>query len=230
MPTAACSTISAATGCSRSTAWCPTRRSGRSAGSRCAPGANASTIRAGRAALPASNCSRTLSRGADAMRVIALLPVRNEAWVLRHALSCLSAFCDVVLVGDQNSDDDSRAISRSFQKVQLLESHDALVCEQARWQLLDAARGYDGQNLIWCTDADELVSPAAVTGYLAANRDALVPGTVIDTQYVHPWGAIDRYRINSWAYGPHLKEIALVDDRRLDYSRSERLPLHQPRV
>jgi hypothetical protein len=164
------------------------------------------------------------------MRVIALLPVRNEAWVLRHALSCLSAFCDVILVGDQDSDDDSRAISRSFPKVQLLESREALVCEQARWQLLDAARGYDGENLIWCTDADELVSPAAVTRYLAANGDVLVPGTVIDTQYVHPWGRIDRYRINSWAYGPHLKEIALVDDRRLDYSRSERLPLHQPRV
>lgn len=164
------------------------------------------------------------------MKVIALLPVRNEAWVLRHALSCLSAFCDVILVGDQDSEDDSRAISRSFAKVQLLESREALVCEQARWQLLDAARGYDGHNLIWCTDADELVAPGSVTRYLAANRDALVPGTVVDTQYVHPWGAIDRYRINSWAYGPHLKEIALVDDRRLDYSRSERLPLHQLRV
>ena len=61
------------------------------------------------------------------MKVIALLPVRNEAWVLRHALSCLSAFCDVILVGDQDSDDDSRTISRSFAKVQLLESREALV-------------------------------------------------------------------------------------------------------
>ena len=164
------------------------------------------------------------------MKTIALLPVRNEAWVLRHALSCLSGFCDVILVGDQASDDDSRAISRSFPKVQLLESRDALVCEQARWQLLDAARDYEGENLIWCTDADELVTPAAVTRYLETNRDALVPGTVIDTHYVHPWGRIDRYRINSWKYGPHFKATALVDDRRLDYSRGERLPLHQPRV
>jgi hypothetical protein len=164
------------------------------------------------------------------MKVIALLPVRNEAWVLRHALSCLSAFCDVVLVGDQDSDDESRAISRSFPKVHLIESREALICEQARWLLLDAARGYDGDNLLWCTDADELVSPGAVNAFLATNRDALVPGTTIETGYVHPWARIDRHRVNSYAYGPHWKAVALVDDRRVDYDRGERLPLHQPRV
>jgi len=164
------------------------------------------------------------------MKVIALLPVRNEAWVLRDALSCLSAFCDVILVGDQNSDDESRAISRSFPKVHLLESREALVCEQARWQLLDAARDYEGHNLLWWTDADELVSPAAINRYLDASRDRLTPGTVIEARFIHPWGRIDRYRINSWAYGPHWKDVALVDDRRMDYNRGERLPLHQPRV
>ena len=29
------------------------------------------------------------------MKIIALMPVRNEAWVLPHSLACLSAFCDV---------------------------------------------------------------------------------------------------------------------------------------
>ena len=71
------------------------------------------------------------------MKIIALMPVRNEAWVLPHSLACLSAFCDVVLVNDQNSEDESREICRTFPKVVLLESSERLICEEARWQLLD---------------------------------------------------------------------------------------------
>ena len=97
------------------------------------------------------------------MKIIALLPVRNEAWVLPHSLACLSAFCDVVLVSDQNSEDESREICRRFPKVVLLESAESRVCEEVRWQLLDAARDFDGYNLLWCTDADELLSPRLAT-------------------------------------------------------------------
>ena len=56
------------------------------------------------------------------MKIIGLLPVKNEAWVLPHALASLSAFCDVVIVADQNSDDASREICRTFPKVVLIES------------------------------------------------------------------------------------------------------------
>jgi hypothetical protein len=51
------------------------------------------------------------------MKIIALMPVRNEAWVLPHSLACLSAFCDVILVNDQSSEDESREICRRFPKV-----------------------------------------------------------------------------------------------------------------
>ena len=70
-------------------------------------------------------------------------------------------FCDVILVNDQQSEDDSREIARRFSKVVWLESPDSKICEQARWQLLDAPAHYDGTNLIWCTDADELAVAAA---------------------------------------------------------------------
>src|SRR5215208_2753467 len=126
------------------------------------------------------------------MRVIALLPVRNEAWVLPHSLACLSAFCDVVLVNDQASTDASRAICREFPKVVLLESPVAQICEQARWTLWDAARDYSGRNVVWCTDADELVSPAMAAAFLSRDHDQLAPGTVIDCEYYHLWDARDR--------------------------------------
>ena len=164
------------------------------------------------------------------MKIIALMPVRNEAWVLAHSLSCLSAFCDVVLVNDQDSEDESREICRRFPKVVLVESSARLICEEARWQLLDAARDYDGFNLLWCTDADELMSPQLATRFFDGQRDALAPGTVVECLYYHLWSRADRYRRDGYPYAPYWKQIGLLDDRHMDYSRARRLPLHEPRV
>src|SRR5262252_7039295 len=107
------------------------------------------------------------------MKIIGLLPVKNEAWVLPHALASLTAFCDVVIVADQSSDDESREICRRFAKVVLIESSESRTCTRARWQLVDAARSYDGCNLLWSTDADELVSPPAARSFVDARRAEL---------------------------------------------------------
>src|SRR4051812_27068773 len=108
------------------------------------------------------------------MKVISLLPVRNEAWVLEHALSCLSAFSDIVIVSDQGSTDGSQDICRRFPKAILIDGSRGDDVDRlrvgARWRLLDAARGYDGNNLLWCTDADELVSPVLAGAFLDAFR------------------------------------------------------------
>jgi hypothetical protein len=48
------------------------------------------------------------------VKIIALLPVKNEAWVLEHTLASLSGFCDVILVNDQQSTDGSRSIAARF--------------------------------------------------------------------------------------------------------------------
>ncbi|HUK37062.1 MAG TPA: glycosyltransferase [Vicinamibacterales bacterium] len=164
------------------------------------------------------------------MRIIALLPVRNEAWVLDHTLRCLSAFCDVILVNDQRSTDGSREIAMRFPKTVWIESLESRICEQARWQLWDVARQYDGNNVLWCTDADELVSPAQVRHFLGHRLDELRGGNVIDANYCHFWNDPHRYRSGLGAYAPYWKAVAIVDDRRLDYDRSRALPLHEERV
>ena len=93
------------------------------------------------------------------------------------------------------------------------------------------ARDYDGTNLVWCTDADELVSPRLVRRFLDERRAELAGGTVIDTLYCHFWNSPERYRTGlGGAYAPHLKPVAIVDDRRANYDRSRALPLHEERV
>ena len=164
------------------------------------------------------------------MKIIALLPVKNEAWVLPHTFGCLSSFCDVILVHDQQSSDGSREIAARFPKVVWIESSDSKICEQARWQLWDIARQYDGQNLLWCTDADELVSPVRMRSFLDRRGAELTGGVVVDALYCHVWNSPARYRSGLGVYAPHWKPVAIVDNRRRDYDRSRSLPLHEERV
>ncbi len=162
------------------------------------------------------------------MKVLGLVPVRNEAWVLRHTLSCLSEFCDVVLVQDQDSEDESRGICRDFPKVQLIASTKAVICEQARFGLLDAAREFDGNNFLWFNDADELVSPSSVKQCLAASP--WEPGMVMECRFYNLWKTPRRYRDDLSLYRPHFKAMGFVDDRTANYDRSLDFPLHTPRV
>jgi hypothetical protein len=164
------------------------------------------------------------------MKIIALLPVKNEAWVLPYTLACLSGFCDVILVHDQQSTDGSREIAARFPKVVWIDSPDPKICEQARWQLWDISRQYDGHNLLWCTDADELVSPARMQAFLDARRLGLRGGVVVDALYCHFWNDRTRYRAGLGVYSPYWKPVAIVDNRRRDYDRSRSLPLHEERV
>ncbi len=169
------------------------------------------------------------------MKTIALVPVRNEAWVLEHTLPCLLAFCDRVIVSDQGSTDGSQAICRRFPNVELIETASGAevdrLPQRARWRLLDAARQHDGNNLLWCTDADELVSPGLVRAFLRESLDALTPPRAILTRYIHLWKRVDRFR-NDWSqYGPSWKVVAWVDDRRVDFPRHPDVrPLHEPRT
>jgi hypothetical protein len=164
------------------------------------------------------------------MKVIAMVPTRNEDWIIEHTLKSLSGFCDVVLIGDRQSSDRTRELCRRFPKAVVVESPvDSRIREQ-RWQLLDAARNYDGHNLLWATDADELVSPRAVNAFLERARPALVPGTAVDSRYYHLWNDVGRYRDDLSHYRPQWKRIGFVDDRRADFDRSNATALHEPRV
>lgn len=159
-----------------------------------------------------------------------MMPVRNEDWVIEHSLSCLSGFCDVILVGDRRSDDSTRDICRRFPSAVVVDAPEASRIREQRWQLLDAARDYDGHNLLWATDADELLTPTAVRTFLGRARERLSPGATVECRYYHLWNAADRFRDDGSHYRPQWKRVGFVDDRHSDFDRSNALALHEPRV
>jgi hypothetical protein len=163
------------------------------------------------------------------MRVIAMMPVRNEAWVIERSLACLSQFCDVILVSDRNSDDATRQICGRFPKTVVLEPGPESRIREQRWQLLDAARDYDGHNLLWSNDADELISPRLMTTFLESRQAELTVGRVVECRYYTLWNTPQLYRDYSY-YQPYWNRLGFVDDRRADYDRSLSAPLHEPRI
>jgi hypothetical protein len=162
------------------------------------------------------------------MKVIGLMPVRNEGPLLPHSLSALSGYCDIIIVSDQGSTDNSRKACQEFPKVRLLESAENLG-DKARWRLLDVAREYEGTNLLWFCDADELLSPTLWHRFFNAAADELRPGVVIYSQNHNLWGNEKQFRSDSF-YRPGWTAMGLVDDRVSDYERTGGLLLHKSRV
>src|SRR5216684_3063669 len=145
------------------------------------------------------------------LKVIAMMPVRDEAWVLPHSVAAVSVFCEVILVSDRGSTDGSLEIYKQFPKVVVLNAPLAFRIREQRWQMLDAARGYDGHNLLWASDADEMLSPRLMKGFLERSAGDLVPGAIVDCRYYHLWNSVGLYRDDDLPVGkgdrarPHLR-------------------------
>jgi len=91
------------------------------------------------------------------MKIIALMPVKNEAWILPYTLESLSKICDHIIIADQNSDDGSFEIYKKFSKVEVITNNEKIHSNKVRWSLLDRAREYEGKNIILNVDADEFI-------------------------------------------------------------------------
>ena len=55
-------------------------------------------------------------------KIICLIPVKNEAWILERCLQSASIWADHIIVADQGSTDDSIEIAKRFNKVILVDN------------------------------------------------------------------------------------------------------------
>jgi glycosyltransferase involved in cell wall biosynthesis len=139
------------------------------------------------------------------MKIVATMPVRNEAWVLGLTLRAALMWCDEVIVLDHASTDCSRLIVREA----MAENHDGQVLlieepppawdEMAHRQLLlDCARAR-GATHIAILDADELVTGNLLPG-IRAYVEATPPGHTLDLPQINLRGAVDRMHTSGiWA-------------------------------
>ena len=161
------------------------------------------------------------------MKIITLLPVKNEAWILPYSLENYSQFSDYIIIADQYSTDGSREIYKRFPKVSFFDNNGTGAGNKIRWALLDEARKIPGNNLIICLDADELLSPKAVEMMKGFGNDKPVSFRADWRQLIADGF---KHRIDG-VWKESVKDFAFIDDQScIHYERKELLIDHTARI
>lgn len=139
-------------------------------------------------------------------KIIGLVPFKNEDWILGYTLSCLSTFCDEIIVLDDGSDDRSLEICKSFAKVTEVikkENRRTIFRNEPRdWNLLTKAGLRHGADWLFYTDADEMVSKDIFD--LVGRLDSLGNVGCVQFKKVALWRSFERIRSGSdkWVAPP----------------------------
>lgn len=129
------------------------------------------------------------------MKLIGVMPARNEGWAIRAALASSLRWCDRVIVLDHASTDDTAAIARTFDRVDVLAEADPVWREAAyRQRLLEAAREA-GATHVATVDADELLTWNLIP-HARAMVEALGDAEVLRLPWLMLWGSLDKVRAN----------------------------------
>lgn len=147
------------------------------------------------------------------MKLIALLPVKNEEWILPTYLSTMCEIADLIIAIDDGSTDDSRL---------LIEQAGGVVYENdvknnigwsehhIRERLLDLGREHGGTHFI-CLDADE----SFTTNFITHSRKlipAMNPGQKLSMHWLALWKSTYFYRDDSSVWSNNYKDFVFCDD------------------
>jgi glycosyltransferase involved in cell wall biosynthesis len=110
------------------------------------------------------------------MKIVALMPVKNESWVLKSSLKSLSTVVDEIIVFDDNSDENYEDIFSQLSKVKVFKGGDCDIVNMSskRKKLLELGRVSGGTHFVWL-DADELFSDVFLTNFSLYIKK-MVPG------------------------------------------------------
>jgi glycosyltransferase involved in cell wall biosynthesis len=152
------------------------------------------------------------------LKIIALIPFKNEEWILPVCLSSLKNICDEVICIDDDSTDRSLEIAENFGcKVY---KNDAFVKvgwseHHIRENLLKLGRESGGTHFI-CLDADE-----ALTKQFSKNArkiiEKLQPGQKLSMQWLALWKSKNHYRDDNSVWSNNYKDFIVCDKSDLKY-------------
>jgi glycosyltransferase involved in cell wall biosynthesis len=151
------------------------------------------------------------------MKVITLVPIKNESWVLRFSLKNFSIFSDEIILLDDGSTDDSVAIAQLFPKVKVLpykEQEKHVNMSARRKKLLKAGRTSGGTHFIFL-DADEILSSA-----VSLDIKELLEKMTAGEKLLLPWIMVYKENNTLW-YSPkdkvNYKDFIFCDDHVSNY-------------
>jgi len=159
--------------------------------------------------------------------IVALIPTKNEAWILDRTLACTSLWADYIIVADQGSDDNTREIAGNYPKVTLLVNPGPTFSESDRQRLLiDAARAIPGEHVLVALDADEILSANVLDDPEWRSAVSAPLGTIITFSKVELHPTPRTYCLSSAEDRDKYLPFGYVDDG----ANHESQLIHAPRV
>ncbi len=153
------------------------------------------------------------------LRIIALLPVRNEDWILPAFLSSVAGVVDRIVAADDGSTDGTRRQLEQAGAV-LIDpgAHKGLEMEQTlKPKLLNAGREAGGTHFLFL-DADEALSGPAQRNLRAACA-RLSPGDKLAMEWITLWKSPRRFRNDGSVWARNFKDFVFADDGTAEFPR-----------
>jgi hypothetical protein len=151
------------------------------------------------------------------MKILAIMPVRNEDWVLGLSLRVALRWCDQVIVADHGSTDGSRDIMNELGRDGVIVRDD----RESGWHemeqrqmLLDTAREY-GATHIALVDADEVIT-ADILPHMRRLVEASRDGWMLDLPLYNVRHG-DQYHTNG-VWGNRWVATAFLDNPQLHWA------------
>lgn len=144
------------------------------------------------------------------MKIIALFPVRNEAWILPTTIPQIKKFADEIICVDGGSTDDTVKILESLGVKVKPQDEKNTNFSSWRRQLLNWGRELGGTHFLW-VDADE----CPTTNFLAHYKEEIAkmkPGQKITMQWIALWKDPKKYRDDNSIWSNLYKDFIYCDD------------------
>ena len=159
------------------------------------------------------------------MKIIALMPVKNEEWILNTTIPQLKKFVDEILVLDVESNDTT---------TQILEQNGVMVKKQQyhpvnysawRQRLLDWGRKRGGTHFVFL-DADEAFTSNFLSSFKKTLK-MLQPGQTLILDWLSVWDSPNTIRSDDSIWSKLSKDFVFCDDKKSNFLSTK---LHEGRT
>jgi len=155
------------------------------------------------------------------MKIVGLMHVRNEEWVLGAALPAALMLLDEIVVLDHDSTDRTPAIIDAVDRDHPGRVHRASWTGRhyneaaIRQKTLEVGREVGGTHFFWI-DADEILCAHQI-GTIRDAIAALEPGQSLELPWLAMWESLDRYRHDTSVWTNNFKAFAFADHPDVGY-------------
>ena len=155
------------------------------------------------------------------MKVIGLIPFKNEEHFLPTYLSNVKPICDEIIAVDDHSTDNSRKIMedagvivKGYDDTEKLKG--GWTCGLIRQHLFNYGREAGGTHFV-CLDADETFTSNFVP-IAKEVMEQLEPGEKVRMQWLALWKSCTHFRNDYTVWSNNFKDFIVCDDPSLDYN------------